>query len=102
MIKALARAFRWRKMLDDGDHAALEDLPRAKGVDATYVSRVLRLTLLAPGVVEAILDGRHPAEHKVDELFEGSPLTWGSQQISLTVGNDPYTVTRGQFAGDPA
>ena len=48
MIKALARAFRWRKMLDDGVHATLEDLARAKGVHATYVSRVLRLTLLAP------------------------------------------------------
>ena len=60
MVKALARAFRWRKMLDDGVHATLEDLARAKGVHATYVSRVLRLTLLAPEIVEAILDGRQP------------------------------------------
>ena len=62
MVKALARAFRWRKMLDEGVHATLEDLARAKGVHATYVSRVLRLTLLAPEIVEAILDGRQPAE----------------------------------------
>ena len=46
MVKALARAFRWRKMLDTGVHAKLEDVARAKGVHATYVSRVLRLTLL--------------------------------------------------------
>ena len=46
MVKALARAFRWRKMLDTGVHATLEDLARAKGVNATYVSRILRLTLL--------------------------------------------------------
>jgi hypothetical protein len=57
MVKALARAFRWRKMLDEGLYATLEDLARAKGVHATYVSRVLRLTLLAPGIVEAILAG---------------------------------------------
>ena len=38
MVKALARAFRWRKMLDTGVHATLEDLARAKGVNATYVS----------------------------------------------------------------
>ena len=44
MVKALARAFRWRKMLDEGVHATLEDLARAKGMHATYVSRVLRLT----------------------------------------------------------
>ena len=54
MVKALALAFRWRKMLDAGVHATLEDLARAKGVAPSYVSRVLRLTLLAPEIVEAI------------------------------------------------
>ena len=68
MVKALARAFRWRKMLDEGVHATLEDLARAKGVHATYVSRVLRLTLLAPEIVEAILDGRQPAELAVGSI----------------------------------
>ena len=57
MVKALARAFRWRKMLDDGVHATLEELARAKGVHATYVSRVLRLTLIPLEIVEAILAG---------------------------------------------
>jgi hypothetical protein len=61
MVKALARAFRWRRMLDEGVHATLEDLTRAKGVAPSCVSRVLRLTLLAPDIVEAILDGRQPA-----------------------------------------
>jgi hypothetical protein len=60
MVKALARAFRWRKLLDSGVHATLEDLAPARGVNATYVSRVLRLTLLAPEIVEAILDGWQP------------------------------------------
>ena len=61
MVKALARAFRWRQVLDTGVYATLEELAKAKGVHATYVSRVLRLTLLAPEIVEAILDGRQPA-----------------------------------------
>jgi hypothetical protein len=52
MVKALARAFRWRKMLDEGVHATLEDLARAKGVASSYMSRVLRLTLQAPELVE--------------------------------------------------
>jgi hypothetical protein len=69
MVKALARAFRWRKILDEGVHGTLEDLARAKGVHATYVSRVLRLTLLVPEIVEAILDGRQPAELQLDEFF---------------------------------
>ena len=71
MVKALARAFRWRKMLDEGVHATLEDLARAKGVHATYVSRILRLTLLAPEIVEAILDGRPPEGMRLEELLGG-------------------------------
>ena len=81
MVKALARAFRWRKMLDEGIFGTLEDLARAKGVHATYVSRVLRLTLLAPGVVEAILDGRQSAELQLDDLLNGFPLEWEGQRM---------------------
>ena len=60
-------------------HATLEDLARAKGVRATYVSRILRLTLLAPEIVEAILDGRQPAGLQLDDLLEGFPLEWVGQ-----------------------
>jgi hypothetical protein len=79
MVKALARAFRWRKLLDTGVHATLEDLAKAKGMAPSYVSRVLRLTLLAPDIVEAILNGRQPAEMRLDDLLEGFPLDWDSQ-----------------------
>ena len=79
MVKALARAFQWRKILDTGEHATIEDLAKARGVNATYVSRVLRLTLLAPDIVEAILDGRQPAELQLDELLNGFPLDWEGQ-----------------------
>jgi hypothetical protein len=91
MVKALARAFRWRKMLDEGVHATLEDLARAKGVHATYVSRVLRLTLLAPDIVEAILDGRQPAELQLDKLLVGLPLDWRRQRcFSKTGAHTPH------------
>jgi hypothetical protein len=79
MVKALAQAFRWRKMLDARVHATIEDLARAKGVAPSYVSRVLRLTLLAPDVVEAILDGRQPVELQLDDLLQGFPLEWERQ-----------------------
>jgi hypothetical protein len=79
MVKALARAFRWRKMLDEGVHGTLEDLARAKGVAPSYVSRVLRLTLLAPDLIEAILDGRQPAEVGLADLLKGFPLEWEQQ-----------------------
>ena len=50
VVKALApaRGFRWRKVLDEGVHATIEDLAKAKGVASSYLSRVLRLALLAP------------------------------------------------------
>lgn len=69
MVKALARAFGWRRQLDEGVHATLEDLAKSKGIGKTYASRVLRLTLLAPEIVEAILDGRQPAELQLDDLL---------------------------------
>jgi hypothetical protein len=85
MVKAIARAFRWRKMLDTGVYATLDDLAKAKGVAPSYVSRVLRLTLLAPEIVEAILDGRQPAELQLDDLLKGFPLAWDGQCKSLAI-----------------
>jgi hypothetical protein len=79
MVNALARAFRWRRMLDTGVHATLVDLAWAKRLPPSYVSGILRLTFLAPEIVEAILDGRQPAELQLDELLEGFPLEWDEQ-----------------------
>jgi len=81
MVKALARAFRWRRMLDTGVYGTLEDLARAKRLPPSYVSSILRLTLLAPEVVEAILDGRQMAEVQLDDLLRGFPLEWAGQHI---------------------
>jgi hypothetical protein len=66
-------------MLDEGLHATIDDLAKAKGIGKTYVSQVLRLTLLAPEIVEAIIDGRQPAELQLDDLVEGLPLEWEGQ-----------------------
>jgi hypothetical protein len=73
MMKALTRAFRWRKMLDEGEYATLEDLAKAKGIGKTYVSQVLRLTLLAPKIVEAFLAGQQPTELQLSYLMKGFP-----------------------------
>jgi hypothetical protein len=79
LVRALARAFRWQRLLDDGVHGTFEDLARAERVSQSYVSRVLRLTLLAPDIVDAILDGRQPASVKLDGLLEGFPVEWSQQ-----------------------
>jgi hypothetical protein len=78
MVNALARASRWRKMLDEGVYATIEELARAKGVAPSYVSRLLRLILLAPEMVEPILDGRQPAGLQLDDVIR-LPLDWKEQ-----------------------
>ena len=60
LVKALARAFRWRRMLEGGVVSTVGEIAAREKINKSYVSRVLRLTLLAPDVVEAILDGRQP------------------------------------------
>jgi hypothetical protein len=79
MVKALARAFRWRKLLDEGVFTTLENLARTKGVAPSYMSRVLRITLLAPEIVEAILDGQQPVELQLDDRLQGFALEWAGQ-----------------------
>jgi hypothetical protein len=60
LLKALARGFRWRKLLETGDFATIEEIAEAENINPSYISRVLRMTLLAPEIVEAILAGRQP------------------------------------------
>ena len=67
-------------MLDAGVHGTIEDLARAKGVTPSYVSRVLRLTLLAPEIVEAIPDGRQPPGVQLDDLLAGFSVDWEGQR----------------------
>lgn len=80
MVKALARAHRWQKMLDVGRYQTARDLAEAENINPSYVARVLRLTLLAPDIVEAILAGRHDPERvTLDRLMESFSLVWNEQ-----------------------
>tara|TARA_Y100000294_G_scaffold157166_1_gene158566 strand:+ start:400 stop:810 length:411 start_codon:yes stop_codon:yes gene_type:complete len=83
MVKALARAFRWRKLLETGVYGTVEEIAAAEKINASYVSRVLRLTLLAPDIVEVILDGRQPAEMALAMLMKPFPLAWAAQKATL-------------------
>ncbi len=83
MVKALARAHRWKKQLDSGRYQTVQDLAEAEKINPSYIARVLRLTLLAPDVVEAILDGRQPAGMQLDHLLAPFPVEWHKQISSL-------------------
>lgn len=83
LVKALARAFRWRKLLETGAYATIDEMAAAEKINASYVCRVLRLTLLAPEIVEAILNGRQPAEMTLAVLMRPFPAGWGEQAETL-------------------
>jgi hypothetical protein len=79
MIKALARAFRWRRMLETGAVATIKEIAAKAKINKSYVSRVPRLTLLAPDIVEAILDGRQAPEMTLPAMLKGFPVEWAKQ-----------------------
>jgi hypothetical protein len=83
LVKALARAFRWRRMLETGAACSVSDIARQEKLNTSYVSRVLRLTLLAPDIVEAILDGRQAAGITLQGLLEPFPVEWDQQSRSF-------------------
>ena len=76
LVKALARAFRWRKMLETGRYGTIGEIAAAEKINDSFVSRLLRLTLLAPDIVEAILDGRQPEGMTLPGLMEPFPVEW--------------------------
>jgi hypothetical protein len=79
LVKALARAFRWKRMLESGEFATIGDLAEREGIAQSYMTRVLRLTLLAPGIVEAILEGKHGPEVTLAKTLEPFPAEWAQQ-----------------------
>ena len=88
LVKALARAFRWRRMMETGRFATINELAAAEKINSSYVSRLLRLTLLAPDIVDAILDGRQPAGMTLPALMEPFPIIWPEQR--LIMGKDEF------------
>lgn len=81
--RTLARAFRWKRMYEEGQYSTLARLAAAEGVATAYMSRLLKLTLLAPDIVEAILNGRYDQRRFTKELRSTLPETWGEQRRRL-------------------
>jgi hypothetical protein len=80
LVKAMARAFRWRKLLETGVYCTIAEIAAAEKINPTYVGRILRFTLLAPDIVEAILNGRQPANLQLAHLLRPFPVEWEWQR----------------------
>ena len=81
--KAVVCAHRWREMLENGEYASAADLAKAEKVNDSYLSRILRLTLLAPDIIEAIATGRRPSKLQLDDLLKPLPAVWARQRSEL-------------------
>lgn len=80
LLKALARGFRWRKLLEIGDYATIKEIADTENINPSYVSRLLRMTLLSPDVIEAILAGRQPPGLTMARAMRPFELNWDRQQ----------------------
>ncbi|SOC24337.1 hypothetical protein [Stappia indica] len=83
LVKALARAFRWKRMLEAGEFATIAELAEREGMAPSYMTRVLRLTLLAPEIVEAILDGKQGPEVTLAQCLEPFSPSWNEQKSAF-------------------
>ncbi|MCO6414627.1 hypothetical protein JYK14_00325 [Siccirubricoccus sp. KC 17139] len=83
LVKALARAHRWKRLLESGRYASLSELATAERIDRSYLGKMLRLTLLAPDIVVTILDGRQSADLGLPALLEPMPNLWEEQRNTV-------------------
>lgn len=88
LVKALARAFRWKRMLETGEFATIAELAKREGIAAPYLTRTMRLTQLAPDLVESILDGSHPSGLQLEALRSSLPMAWSEQRTALSTPPD--------------
>ena len=95
MVKALARGFRWRKQLETGDYGSIEEIAAKEKINSSYVGRLLRMTLLAPDIVEAILDGRQPVEMTLTMLMAPPAVCWREQTKALEFCDASRRANRG-------
>jgi hypothetical protein len=92
-VKALTRAHRWKRLLESGRYGSFAELAAAERIDRSYLGKTLRLTLLAPDIVEAILDGRRAYSLALPVLLEALPSLWDEQRSSAAETNDSASPT---------
>ncbi|MBF0339875.1 MAG: hypothetical protein HQL95_02785 [Magnetococcales bacterium] len=80
LAKLVVRAHRWLRLLEDEKFASVRELAAHENLDASYIAKILRLTLLAPDIIEAILDNRHPDILMWKELRHPFPVEWEKQR----------------------
>jgi hypothetical protein len=87
LLKAVAKAHRWRRKIENGEYDSITELAKAENVNQSYACRILRLTLLAPAVVTAILNGRYSSDLMLKQIMKPLPVSWNEQCAQLSIEN---------------
>ena len=80
LVVAIARAHRWKEMLESGRYGSITELAFALGIDRSYMCRLLKFTLLAPDIVVAVIDGSEPSSFVINKLISSIPDNWEEQR----------------------
>ena len=86
LMKALARAFRYQKLLDAGRYASITEMAAAERIERGYLGSLLRLAQLAPDIVEQILDGQQAPKTSLQTLLAPLPIVWEAQLSAFGAG----------------
>ena len=87
LLKVIARAHRWRRMIEGGEYASITKLAKAEGVNQSYACRLIRLTLLAPEIVTTILNGRQNSDFMLKQLLKPFPVQWDEQIAVIKISD---------------
>jgi hypothetical protein len=83
LVKALARAWRWQRMLEEGIYTSVSEIGDAENISKSYISRILRLALLSPDIIEAILAGSADQSLMLERLERPMPASWLEQRARI-------------------
>jgi hypothetical protein len=83
ILKALGRAWAWRRKLERGEMATVGDIAKTEGVTDRFVSRTMRLAYLSPAILERLVIGREPPSASVNQLIEATYLPWTEQTVRV-------------------
>ncbi|MCB5425918.1 hypothetical protein H0274_11665 [Altererythrobacter sp. CC-YST694] len=83
MLKAIAKGWSWRRKLESGEEATIQDIAEAEGISDRYVGRMLRLGYLAPTVLDKLLVGRMSPTVSVKDMAAAAELPWAEQEATV-------------------
>jgi len=87
LIKAIARGYGWHQRLLSGKAISVEALSNELGFTKRYVNRIIRCALLAPDIIERVLEGRQPPGLTLNRLFRDIPADWAEQRRVFSISS---------------